>query len=91
MTSRTDHFNEFEERFYSDKISEAKRKKQAKIQTIQNNIKNDESEEEEEEEEESQDIRYTNTKSKSRSKKGIGDYSKHFFNFWIVVHSININ
>ena len=27
MTSRTDHFNEFEERFYSDKISEAKRKK----------------------------------------------------------------
>ena len=27
MTSRTDHFNEFEERFYSDKVSEAKRKK----------------------------------------------------------------
>ena len=49
------------------------KQKQAKIQTIQNNIKNDESEEEEEEEEESQDIRYTNTKSKSRSKKGMGD------------------
>ena len=27
MTSRTDYFNEFEERFYSNKISEAKRKK----------------------------------------------------------------